>query len=220
MAARPPPARPHIGINPSHFSSRSDWGIEDDAWDSTSDSESPRQSTHSNTWNSTRTSSTIAPKPVPRSSSSSSSSTLAFSYTHVNAPSSSSYPPKSHHKQPPKNGWTIVRKSHQDRRSIDQREDEEEKDDGISGDVDVEGDMIVGELDPDIAEQPRPSTKPRQEQGSIRDDVDQIVNGTSFSVLHLRLPTSLCRSSAWRTSPSAQMVFGAISSTRAFSAPA
>ena len=43
MTARPPPARPHIGLNPttkfSSYAVNNDWG-EDDAWDSASDSES------------------------------------------------------------------------------------------------------------------------------------------------------------------------------------
>ena len=138
MAARPPPTRPHINLNPSsHFSySITEWG-EDDAWDSTSDSESasntqsawgrpvnqpghPRPSGVTSTSTSTSTS---APKPVPvpRKSQNNSSSTLAFSYTHVNAPSptgSSPYPSHVDSITPTtmKNGWTIVQKAGEDGR--------------------------------------------------------------------------------------------------------
>ena len=138
MAARPPPTRPHINLNPSsHFSySIAEWG-EDDAWDSTSDSESvsntqsvwgrslnqpghPRPSGVTSTSTSTSTS---APKPVPvpRKSQNSSSSTLAFSYTHVSAPSPTGSSPYPSHTDsiPPtnmKNGWTIVQKAGEDGR--------------------------------------------------------------------------------------------------------
>jgi len=136
MAARPPPTRPHINLNPpSHFSySITEWG-EDDAWDSTSDSESasntqavwgrslnqpghPRPSGVTST--STSTSSSVPkPVPVPRKSQNSSSSTLAFSYTHVSAPSPTGSSPYPSHAEtiPPttmKNGWTIVQKAGED----------------------------------------------------------------------------------------------------------
>ncbi|KAG9316616.1 hypothetical protein JVU11DRAFT_2670 [Chiua virens] len=75
MAARPPPARPHIGIHPSfNASSNMDWA-EDDVWDSASDSESPRHSTIAHSWRySSNTQSKrqlpgpfpTAPKPVPK----------------------------------------------------------------------------------------------------------------------------------------------------------
>jgi TBC1 domain family member 2 len=136
MAARPPPTRPHINLNPSsHFSySITEWG-EDDAWDSTSDSESvsntqsvwgrplnqpghPRPSGVTSTPTST---SAPKPVPVPRKSQNSSSSTLAFSYTHVSAPSPTGSSPFPSHGDsiPPttmKNGWTIVQKAGEDGR--------------------------------------------------------------------------------------------------------
>ncbi|KAF8973063.1 rab-GTPase-TBC domain-containing protein [Flammula alnicola] len=153
MNPRSPPARPHIGIHLSHFSSTAEWG-EDDAWDSTSDSESPRQSTLTTSWNRPSTSSSITvPKTVPRASTNSSSSTLAFSYTHLQAPSS--YPPKSElpSTETPKNGWTIVRTSHSRQGSqsrLDNRYEQKDVDfEGDSGDVDVEGDMILGDLEPE-----------------------------------------------------------------------
>lgn len=136
MAARPPPTRPHINLNPSsHFSySNTEWG-EDDAWDSASDSESASntQSVWSRSHNqpghprpsgvTSTSTSTSAPKPVPvpRKSQNSSSSTLAFSYTHVSAPSPTGSSPYPSHTDsiPPttmKNGWTIVQKTGEDGR--------------------------------------------------------------------------------------------------------
>ncbi|KAG5734461.1 GTPase-activating protein gyp1 [Termitomyces sp. T112] len=155
MAARPPPARPHIGINPSsHFNPRgiSEWG-EDDAWDSGSDSESPRQSSLTKSWNHTRTS----PKPVPKANNNSSSPTLAFSYTH--------------------GGWTIVKTSNG--RAPDNGdasgEDSFEQLEG-HGDADVEGDMILGDLETDLPQkQNQVSTKAKRGQGIVREDVDDVV---------------------------------------------
>ena len=47
------------------------------------------------------------------------------------------------------------------------------------GDVEVEGDMIIGEMDPDIVEHhPTPPSKHKHNQGTVRDDADEIVNGT------------------------------------------
>lgn len=125
--AKSPPARPHIGlINPSSrfssYASAVEWG-EDDAWDSTSDSESPKQltapvatSTKSN--RDARSPATTAPRPIPKTArNSSSASSLAFSYTHVNAPSPSSYPPRTEEEpevedvRQPKSDWTMVRKA-------------------------------------------------------------------------------------------------------------
>ncbi|KAK0485735.1 rab-GTPase-TBC domain-containing protein [Armillaria novae-zelandiae] len=152
MTARSPPARPHIGIHPtSHFSSL-DWG-EDDAWDSASDSESPKQSTLSLA-GSRKTAPRAVPKPAYNKSDSS-SSTLAFSYTHVNAPNSSSYPPRTEEPAAPKTGWTIVRKSPSDK-AIEKYHSSSQDDsyDNITspegqGDTDGESDMILGELECD-----------------------------------------------------------------------
>src|ERR1700733_9449426 len=113
MKARSPPARPHIGIFPSSkfgVPPSGEWG-EDDAWDSASDSESPRQSSISRSWNHpSPPTSTTAPKPVPRPANKSSSSTLAFSYTHVTAPNPSSYP-REETLSAPKTGWTLIKKA-------------------------------------------------------------------------------------------------------------
>ncbi|KIM83396.1 hypothetical protein PILCRDRAFT_442135 [Piloderma croceum F 1598] len=177
MAARPPPARPHIGLNPSfHHQTTAEWG-EDDAWDSASDSESPRQSIIANPWlpPSRLASTATSPKPVPRSSAS--SSTLASSYTHLNAPNPSSYPPRVEQVQQAQgNGWTIVRKSTDTRASTEEIK-EEDHDDG-----DYESEMVVGELEPDVAAEPLPSKKPSLELGIIRDDVDEIVNGPYLNI--------------------------------------
>ncbi|KAF4621322.1 hypothetical protein D9613_000483 [Agrocybe pediades] len=189
MNPRSPPARPHIGLHLSRFSSTADWG-EDDAWDSTSDSESPRQSTLNSSRNRPTASSTIsAPKAVPRNSSSSSSSTLAFSYTHLQAPSS--YPPKdSIPQEAPKNGWTIVRTSHS-RNTSQSKLESGSIQKGVdldryareNGDTDVEGDMILGDLEPEASDlvvdapnaPPTHTSKAKHNVASIRTDADDIV---------------------------------------------
>ncbi|KAG5638452.1 GTPase-activating protein [Sphagnurus paluster] len=198
MTARSPPARPHIGIHPSnHFGRAGDWG-EDDAWDSGSDSESPRQSSITKAL-----SRPSAPRPVPKSTSNSSSSTLAFSYTHVSAPNPSSYSPREDTILEPKSGWTIVKKAkergimedgtpEQGKESLDQVEGR--------GDADVEGDMILGDLESEVValdQTPPPALPPhlkaKHGHGVIRNDVDEIVHGT-FSVPllgYLPLPTPL-----------------------------
>jgi hypothetical protein len=190
MSARSPPARPHIGIHPSsNFGIRAagDWG-EDDAWDSASDSESPRQSSISKNWNRSSSSSATAPRPVPRPVHNSSSSTLAFSYTHVSAPNPSSYPPLEETTLEPKSGWTLVKKS-QDRRRTEYSDQQELVDDtGLDmegrGDADVEGDMIIGDLESEAPPVDQSATqtlpahiKAKQNQGVIREDVDDIVHG-------------------------------------------
>ncbi|KAF8070679.1 rab-GTPase-TBC domain-containing protein [Lyophyllum atratum] len=197
MAARSPPARPHIGIHPSnHFGARAagEWG-EDDAWDSASDSESPRQSSLTKSWNRSPSSSLTAPRPVPRPISNSSSSTLAFSYTHVSAPNPSSYPPREDTMLEPKSGWTIVKKSN-DRKRAKTGGTPEQGDDSLDpvegqGDADVEGDMILGDLESEAValDQPIPPALPshlkaKHGQGVIRDDVDEIVHDPLNGVKH------------------------------------
>ncbi|KAF8650415.1 hypothetical protein AX16_005221 [Volvariella volvacea WC 439] len=190
MTARPPPARPHIALNPSsHFShTNTDWG-EDDVWDSTSDSESPRQSTLS-TW-SRNSVSAHHPRGSVRPDNSS-SSTLSSSYTHLNAPNPSSYPPRSHATEdlPSRNGWTIVKKAPE--RSRDEHSEgtkQSDNEDSIisvegHGDVDVEADMILGDLEPEAqitdhdlqpGSPPHPSYI-KHTYPTIREDVDDIVN--------------------------------------------
>ncbi|KAA1476071.1 RabGAP/TBC [Dentipellis sp. KUC8613] len=198
MAARPPPTRPHIGLNPSsHFSyTPSDqWG-EDDAWDSASDSESPSANSpwsRSPSASHTRPAATLStPKPVPRASRNSSSSTLAFSYTHVTAPSS--YPPKGEPPHPSKNGWTLVQKSEQGRPSVDEHQHAGERE--SSADVEVDGHMVIGDMDPDVHDEPV-SSKPKH-RNTVKPDALEIMNdplhlvrrrsskGASSSSLHSR----------------------------------
>jgi len=174
-----PPPRPHPHISSSYFSAIS---VDDDAWDSTSDSESPAQSTLTFSWS--RPSAPSAPKAVPKPPDSPSSSSLSFSYTHVNAPNPSSYPPRTDQSQPPKNGWTIVRTSRPRRSSNDtgssNQDDSSEHVPESDADADVEGDMILGDLESepsgDVASSVL-SQKSKQDQGSIREDAEEIVNG-------------------------------------------
>ncbi|KAJ7072071.1 rab-GTPase-TBC domain-containing protein [Mycena amicta] len=161
------PARPHIAIHPSTYSAKSDW---EDAWDSASDSdeEAPKAS-----------SSRVQPRQVPRPNASSSptsdggsSSTLAFSFTHISNPSS----------YPPKNGWTIVKTKPGSPQPLEDSREE------VNGDVDVEGDMILGDLEPDTMEPmeiipPTPS-KSKANQGIIRDDIQDIVDDPLRGVKH------------------------------------
>ncbi|KAG1799746.1 rab-GTPase-TBC domain-containing protein [Suillus plorans] len=182
MAAKPPPARPHIGLH-SSFNARSnaDWG-EDDVWDSGSDSESPRQSTISNSWrlppspsSYRRQSSPItAPKPVPRPPSNSSSSNVSFSYTHLSAPSPGSYPSNAADTtQPAKGGWTMVRKSGTSQDALCVKLP---KDIDPNGDVDVDSDMVVGDFEPEMEQAAGTSIKVKPDQGSIKSDVIEIMN--------------------------------------------
>ena len=185
MSARPPPARPHIGLNPQNkFSSYSinDWG-EDDAWDSASDSESTSKPDWKRAPANARASSSTAPKPVPRPALNSSSSTLAFSYTHVQAPSS--YPPKGDQPGPAKNGWTIVRKS-TERGSVDSRDSSAPPPGTGSANHpaavydELDADMVVGELEADAdgaGSTAVAGTRPRYDQAALRDDAQEIVNG-------------------------------------------
>ncbi|KAG1746297.1 rab-GTPase-TBC domain-containing protein [Suillus occidentalis] len=181
MAAKPPPARPHIGLH-SSFNARSnaDWR-EDDVWDSGSDSESPRQSTISNSWrlppspSYRRQSPPItAPKPVPRASSNSSSSNVSFSYTHLSAPSPGSYPSNADTNQPAKGGWTMVRKSGASQDALGAKLP---RDVDPNGDVDVDSDMVVGDFE---IEMERAATSTRitvnPDQGSIKSDAMELVD--------------------------------------------
>ncbi len=183
MTARPPPARPHIGLNPSsRFTSysTSDWA-EDDAWDSGSDEEasgSGWQTTHS------RSTSSTAPKPVPKPQQNSSSSTLASSYTHVNAPSPSSYPPRA--EQPPaKQGWTIITNAREGR-------GDEGKHAEATQYPHHDGDLIVGDFDPEeppeTSHHNAPVPKSKQRQCVVREDVDDIVKGTISCMPYLSYP--------------------------------
>ncbi|KAJ7268696.1 rab-GTPase-TBC domain-containing protein [Mycena haematopus] len=170
MSARPPPARPHIALNPSTYSSRTDW-VEDDAWDSASDDDEPPKA------ESSTASSSRVPVPV-RPTQHSSSSTLAFSYTHVSAPDPSSYPPRD---LPPQNGWTIVKTKPASSPPPEDTPGEPPVD------VDVEGDMILGDLEPDQMEPMHiipPTPKGGSGQGIVREDVNDIVDDPLVAVRH------------------------------------
>lgn len=54
---------------------------------------------------------------------------------------------------------------------------ERDKVDEEVDDADDESEMVVGELDPEITTESTLSVKPNLDQSSIRDDVDEIVNG-------------------------------------------
>lgn len=180
MAARPPSARPHIGLHPSFNARSTDWG-EDDAWDSASDSESPRQSTIAHSWRPTLARSTTAPKPVPRTSNNSSSSTLALSYTHVSAPSPSSYPPKADSSPgpPSKGGWTMVRKLSPSPGNADG----ELPNHDVHGDTDLDADMVIGDFEPEV--EPVVGTKAKPLRGSLRPDAEELVNGITITSMSL-----------------------------------
>lgn len=176
MSARPPPTRPHIGLNSSsHFDyPGSDWREDDDAWNSSSDEEPS-----SSAWrpSQTRSSSATAPKPVPKSQPNSSSSTLASSYTHVVVPSPSSYPSHAEQARPPpsRQGWTIISSS---REGSEQGKHNEAKQS-----PDGDGDLILGDLDPEeLAGEDQTLQQVRTKQSTqptpaIRADVDEIVKG-------------------------------------------
>lgn len=182
MSARPPPARPHIGLNPhlSSFGTSSEW-VEDDAWDSASDSETP----HLNkSWNASKQQST-APKNVPGKiarSSSSSSSNLASSYTHIHPPNPSSYPPKSDLPLPNKGGWTLVKTSgddHQKTLPKDIKDSDIDHDTLATSTTSILADeLVVGDFDDPIMSH-GPTLKAMESRGSVRREVDEIVAGAS-----------------------------------------
>lgn len=173
-SARPPPARPHGTLNlSSNFSTFGlDWG-EDDAWDSTSDSES--------TIATARSTAVAVPK---RPSANHSNSTLSFSYTHISAPSPSSYPPREDSlgalskEAESKAGWTIVTRTNEsttkDPAFFSKRGFGTTKT-PINIDpkyIDEEIDMVVGDLE----QEPRLIARPAN---VIKDVADEIVKGLS-----------------------------------------
>lgn len=181
MSARPPPARPHIGLNPHlpSFGTPSDW-VEDDAWDSASDSESP----HLNkSWKTNRQQSST-PKNVPGKvarSSSSSSSNLASSYTHIHAPNPSSYSPKPDIPPLNKGGWTLVKTSgDKDQKSpLKDLKDSDNDHDTLTASTtsEVVDELVVGDFD-DSGIYHGPCLKVKESRSSVRKQVDDIVVGT------------------------------------------
>jgi len=55
-----------------------------------------------------------------------------------------------------------------------------------SVDVDVDGDMVVGDFEPEMEEPTSASTKVKADQGSIKPDAIEFVNGTD---LHSESPS-------------------------------
>lgn len=174
MSARPPPARPHIGLNPhlSSFGTSSEW-VEDDAWDSASDSESPQPN---KSWN--RQQST-APKNVPGKlvrSSSSSSSNLASSYTHIHAPDPSSYPPNPDLQPPNKGGWTLVKASGDKDQKSSPKDPKDHDPLAASAMSVVVDELVVGDFDDSVVLH-GPPLKAKESRSSVRNEVDDIVAG-------------------------------------------
>lgn len=171
--ARPPPTRPHIGINtPTRFSSYAsvEWA-EDDAWDSASDSESSSQrppvGTSPNSRTKVITESSTAARPVPRPKRSPSQSSLTFSYTHVNAPSPSSYSPKPENLHSHKQSWTIVSKPAEHGLQMT-------KEETIGEEFDLE-DVDAADTDTEISA--TRLSKERNGSETVRSDADEVVQG-------------------------------------------
>ena len=182
MSARPPPARPHIGLNPhiSSFSTSSEW-VEDDAWDSASDSESPH---FNKPWNTNRQQSS-APKNIPGTvvrSSSSSSSNLASSFTHIHAPNPGSYPTKPDIPPPSKGGWTLVETSgtKDQKSSLRDLKDSDIDHDTLAASTtsQVMDELVVGDFDDPVVLHGAP-VKAKESRSSVRDQVDEIVTGAA-----------------------------------------
>lgn len=182
---RPPPTRPHIGFSASsRFSSYSSAAVEwadEDAWDSGSDSESaapkPLYSRKSSSIdNAVVQQATATPaRPVPNRKRTPSTSSLAFSYTHVNAPSPSSYSPQADPpiQTSPKASWTMVSKP-SDAAII--KEDEKTPTDKrrVSEEFDVD-EIVLGSMDLEAS-----TSKPSRgsvERDNIRPDVSETVHG-------------------------------------------
>ncbi|THH16182.1 hypothetical protein EW146_g4408 [Bondarzewia mesenterica] len=70
-----------------------------------------------------------------------------------------------------KHEWTLVQNSDKGRSSTDEKGEVK----GSLADVDVEGDMVLGDMDPDFAE-PFTSAKPKQVINTVREDAEEIVN--------------------------------------------
>lgn len=180
MMARPPPARPHIGLNPStRFSSyMMDW-VEDDAWDSASDSESQdgfSKKTAATIAVDNSTSTKSASRPIPSGTRKSSTSSSAFSYTHVHAPSPGSYPLQIDRSQVSKSAWTVVEQDGERQEIADVETgssvDKKERRDDVELD-----EMVLGEMDLDGVEQSVSRSWVRATSDSIRKEASDIVNG-------------------------------------------
>jgi hypothetical protein len=54
------------------------------------------------------------------------------------------------------------------------------KDVDLNGDADVDGDMVVGDFEPEMEQATGTSTKVKLDQGSIKSDAVELMNGTDF----------------------------------------
>lgn len=64
---------------------------------------------------------------------------------------------------------------------------------GGQSDADVEGDMVVGDLEGEDMDMPIMPVKPRLDQGIVREDAEQIVEGWLYSLLlWLLVAGSIC----------------------------
>jgi hypothetical protein len=112
---------------------------------------------------------------VPRPARESSSSTLAFSYTHVTAPNPSSYP-REETLSGPKAGWTLIKKAEEEIRvdAVDSIESGsfvvDDSEEG-PGDVDVEGDMIITDME-SLRDQNTTLTR-----STLNGNIDEIIHG-------------------------------------------
>jgi hypothetical protein len=169
MATRPPLVHSRGVLS---FES-GEWA-DDDPWDSASDEETaPHRSTRSKLGDSllsnfgTRVSTSVPSTSLARKTNNSSSS-IAFSYTHIDASS----PPKSESIITSQNGWTMIRTSRDARANTEER-NSVGKDDTVNGDIIVDGDILLDDSVMGSAN----ATRPRQNQGFIRLDALEIVNG-------------------------------------------
>ena len=90
----------------------------------------------------------------------------------------------------PKGGWTLVKKSSDritSKTSSTEQVDEVVLDSEVRGDADVEGSMILGDLEPETGEcdpaAPLATTKSSYNQCSIREDAHKIVHGIAVPLL-------------------------------------
>ena len=102
--------------------------------------------------------------------------------------------------QAPKNGWTIVRTSHNKKdgeNKINERTDTGFEQEGDSRDVDVEGDMILGDLEAEMSATDTDASiaslasnsKSRHNEKAIRQEIGDIVNGILSSIDQFLHPT-------------------------------
>ena len=190
MTARPPPARPHIGLNPAtstRFSSYAtvEWA-EDDAWDSASDSESaiPSSSAKQTPARAATADFSIPARHAPKQTRSPSAGSIAFSYTHVSAPSPGSYTDNSvisnAQDSPSKASWAMVNRLAQQQNGIPQLGNEGSSRSTSLAEEFVVEDVIVSDMEGMGLD--TKSSKPRAGRESVKLDAQDIVQGAWFSL--------------------------------------